>query len=149
MDTQEQIVAIAHKVCGSQNPVEELRLRTKGQSTYSLELEGMNSVMLSLWQQRLKDQVTKSAGDLNKVYMKITDKQIIWWTGFLCSSKVFVSVGKNKLGKPCLNFDQFLSDAEIQQQVQNNRKKDAVASVATKQSSTDATIGISSDDAGF
>jgi hypothetical protein len=149
MDTQEKIVAIAHKVQGPQNPVEELRLRTKGQSTYSLPLEGMDNVMLSLWQQRLKDQITTSKGDLKKVYMKISESHIVWWTGFLCSQMVFVSVGTNKLGKPCLNFDQFLSDAEIQQQVQNNRKKEATSSIATKQSSPDATIGISSEDAGF
>jgi hypothetical protein len=149
MDTQEQIVAIAHKVHGPQNPVEELRLRTKGQSTYSLPLEGMNNVMLSLWQQRLKDQITKAKGDMNKVYMKISDTQVIWWTGFLCSQMVFVSVGTNKLGKPCLNFDQYLTDAEIKEQVQSNRKKDATGSVATQQSSPDATIGISSEDAGF
>jgi len=145
MDTQEQIVVTASRLRG---PLEEKLFRTKAQATYSLPLEGMNPLMLALFQTRLKDQVLKSGGDMKKVYMKITDTEVVWTTGFQVSSMVFVSVGVNKAGKQCLTFDEYYSDEEIRAIAKSNRKSD-VPSVATKQTSADATSGISSEDVGF
>lgn len=149
MDTQQEIVAIATRLRGPQHPEAERLYRTKAQSTYALALEGMNPEMLALFQQRLKDQVLKAKGDMNKVYMKISDKEIVWTTGFHSSNSLFVSVGNNKEGKKCLTFDAYLTDEEIREIQQSNTKKTVSPSLETKAVAKDATAGIQPEDAGF
>ena len=146
MDTQEEIVVTASRLRG---PQQEKLFRTRAQATYSLPLEGMHPTMLGLFQARLKEQVLKSGGDMSKVWMSITDKEVIWRTGFQVSDMVFVSVGTNKAGQKCLTFDPYYTDEEIRAIAKSNGKQSSTPSVKTEKIASDATAGIEPDDAGF
>jgi len=96
--------------------------------TYLAPTTGMSAEMLTLVQKAVATTTKDKKGQPYKSFD--SEGNFIFVTGFQCSQEVMLSVGSNKQGLPCLNYDEILSSEEKRAIVMARRFKNSTPAVA-------------------